>query len=104
MASTENVMDGCIGARDPYREVGMDVPPLTDAQVETMGTTLIAKGMIRIIALEAEIRALQTRGDTLAAAVERDHGQRCQRHMVLGFEDCPTPACHAARAWREARR
>ena len=57
----------------------------------------IAKGMIRIIALEAEIRALQARGDALAAAVEQLNEYDLEVGVFI------QRAQDAARAWRESR-
>ena len=80
--------------RDPYREVGMDVPPLTDAQVDLPPQD---DGMILS---RAHYDALLARGDALAAAVEREHGLR---HVPYPFEACATQVCDAARAWQAAR-
>ena len=63
----------------------LDVPPLTDADVETMGSNLIA---------------LIEKGDALAAAVARNHGLS---HLLYEFDGCLTQICEAARAWRAAR-
>ena len=95
--------DGAVyTAREMFREVSR-LKSLTDAQVETIATNLI-----RIIALEAEIRALQARGNVLAAAVEAadDAWHRPTGQLLVMPSELYEPwrrACEAARAWRVAR-